>query len=282
LFTYLDANGDALIEMGEWLQGLGVLLEDNLAAQQTQIRHDEQQQHSNISYAGHSTAFHFIDLMLKFFHHNNVNAQAAFCYFVRLSEFNPDAEMTKEAFDIACKEYLASHIDDDTKRSLMWSALLAHAASHAHAAASAVAPPDRVDAVGAEANDDSNRNNKNQIITGAQWCSIFSEHQLPAAPSTHRELVPSLPQTAFPSSGALLPDPNVKRVTAMMAALLFYNGMSVQDGFAEFADGALLSLHVLKSSASRLLEHVSADDIEHWFKYGLGGRCAPGVCSQMD
>jgi hypothetical protein len=64
-------------------------------------------------------------------------------------------------------------------------------------------------------------------------------------------------------------------VTAVMAALLFFNGLSAIDGFGSFADcvyapEAKLSLKSLQSQSPALLDNLTADDLEHWFRNGLG------------
>jgi hypothetical protein len=113
---YLDANGDALVDKNEWIERLGVLLLDEKEISARQKEEDAGQQKEGgrqpLETSGkwlQQPEHFFMDLMLQFFEHNNIDAQTAFCYFIHHSEkdFDPDAVMTQEVFDRACQEYAA-------------------------------------------------------------------------------------------------------------------------------------------------------------------------------
>jgi hypothetical protein len=278
LFAYLDADGDALIGRVEWMERLGALLtlesqqQQQNRAENQQILQKQLQQHNgsnlvDVIFAPPSTrqgdedeaqvphasftSLYFIDLMLKFFEFNKVTPETAFCFFTGKPNFNPAAQMSKSVFDDACKEYFTSHIADEWQRQAMWSSIVASAALHDEQSSS----PDAASQT-AQVVDNSERT---QFVTGAQWGRIFSRR------SSHA--------TSESPPVMSLPDVITKRVTTMLAALLFFNGMTAEQGFVEFADSdnSLLSFDAFKKKVSPLLENVSADELAHWFQHGLGG-----------
>jgi hypothetical protein len=192
--------------------------------------------------------------------------------------------MTHDVFDRACQEYLSSHVSSAAQRLLMWSAILARAELDAagQSGTSDDAAQCSADIVAANHHTASHDGDESQQIvaqiTGGQWCRVFEQHQHAADTTTaHRGLAASQPAPV-----PALPDPVTKRVTAMMAALLFYNGLTALEGFSSFAEqayapDATLSFETLKLQGSALLHNVNASDLEHWFKHGLGGGAQPTV-----
>jgi hypothetical protein len=180
--------------------------------------------------------------------------------------------MTKEVFESACRDYLASHLAHPAQRDGAWAALLAAAAAHA--------APHAAEADGRAAVGLSDSAVSIQVVTGGQWCGVFAK-QPPPPPSPN------------PPSIAPLPDLVSQRATTLMAALLFFNGLSVQGGFMEFAgptaagaeavaaEEVVLTLDALTSRAAPLLENVSQADLAHWYQKGLCRGGEKAVCARQ-